>query len=117
MPVHVLDTRPMRWAGGAMLASGALLPFLPGSPGLPCPLRILTGIPCPLCGMTTSVTATVRLRLGDALVASPAGVLLVVLTVVLLLARPDRLRLPPPWAVVAALSLMWAWQLQRFSIL
>ena len=117
MPVHVLDTRPLRWAGGAMLVGGTVLPLLPGSPGLTCPLRILTGIPCPLCGMTTSVTATMQLQLDDALVASPAGVLLVVLATVLLLARPDRLRLPPPWTAVTALSLMWAWQLHRFSIL
>jgi len=100
-----------------MLAAGALLPALPGDPGLPCPLRSLTGIPCPLCGMTTSVEATMHLRLGDALAAAPAGVLLVVLTIVVLLARPRRLPLPPTWVVVAALALMWAWQLQRFSIL
>ncbi len=119
MPVQakVQDTRPLRWMGGAMLAVGALLPALPGNPGLPCPLRTLTGIPCPLCGMTTSVKDTMRLRLGDALVANPGGVLLVVLTVVLLLARPSRVPLPPTWVVVTGLALMWVWELQRFSIL
>ncbi|HSH60951.1 MAG TPA: DUF2752 domain-containing protein [Acidimicrobiales bacterium] len=115
--VQVVDTRPLRWMGGAMLAAGAVLPALPGNPGLPCPLRALTGIPCPLCGMTTSVVATMRLRLGDALAASPAGVLLVVLTIVVLLARPSRLRLPPTWVMATVLGLMWVWQLRRFSIL
>ncbi len=117
LDTRLLDTRPLRWIGGAMLATGALLPALPGNPGLPCPLRTLTGIPCPLCGMTTSVVATMRLRLGDALAANPGGVLLVVLTIVLLLARPSRLPLPPTWVVVTGLVLMWVWQLQRFSIL
>jgi hypothetical protein len=115
--VQVRDIRPLRWMGGAMLAAGALLPALPGNPGLPCPLRALTGIPCPLCGMTTSVKATMRLRLGEALAASPAGVLLVVLTIVFLVARPSRLPVPPTWVVVTGVALMWVWQLQRFSIL
>ncbi len=115
--VQVVDTRPLRWMGGAMLAAGAVLPALPGNPGLPCPLRALTGIPCPLCGMTTSVVATMRLRLGDALAANPGGVLLVVLTIVVLLARPSRLWLPPTWVIVTTLALMWVWQLHRFSIL
>ena len=117
MAVAVLDTRPLRWMGGAMLAAGALLPALPGNAGLPCPLRTLTGIPCPLCGMTTSVTATMRLRIVDALAANPGGVLLVALTIVLLLVRPARLPLPPTWVTVAVVALLWVWELQRFSIL
>ena len=117
MTSAVLDTRPLRWMGGAMLAAGAVLPALPANPGLPCPLRTLTGIPCPLCGMTTSVTSTMRLRLGDAILANPGGVLLVVATIVLLVARPSRLSLPPTWVVVAVLAFLWAWELQRYSLL
>jgi len=117
MAVEVLDARPVRWMGGAMLAAGALLPAVPGNPGLPCPLRTLTGIPCPLCGMTTSVKATMRLRLVDALAANPGGVLLVALTIFVLVTRPARLPLPPTWVVVVALGFLWVWELQRFSIL
>ncbi|MDQ3569304.1 MAG: DUF2752 domain-containing protein [Actinomycetota bacterium] len=117
MEVQVLDTRPLRWMGGAMLATGALLPALPGSPGLPCPLRTLTGIPCPFCGMTTSVKETMRLRLWDALAANPGGVLLVVAVVALLITRPSRLSLPPTWVIVAGVAFLWVWELQRFSIL
>jgi Protein of unknown function (DUF2752) len=117
MAVAVLDARPVRWVGGAMLAAGALLPALPGNAGLPCPLRTLTGIPCPLCGMSTSVTSTMRLRLVDALAANPGGVLLVALTVVLLLVRPARLPLPPTWVTVGLVAFLWVWELQRFSIL
>jgi len=112
----VLDPGELRTAGALMLGAGALLPILPGHPGIVCPLRATTGIPCPLCGMTTSVEATVRLDLQDALAANPAGVLAVALAVVLLALRPRRLRLP--WLVAPLLLLaMWAWELHRFSIL
>ena len=99
-----------------MIGAGALLPILPGHPGIACPLRAATGIPCPLCGMTTSVEETVRLDLNDAIAANPAGILAVTVAVLLLVLRPRRLQLP--WATVpAALLLMWAWELHRFSIL
>ena len=99
-----------------MLGAGALLPILPGHPGIVCPLRATTGIPCPLCGMTTSVEETVRLDLRDAFAANPAGVVAVAVALVLLVVRPTRLRLP--WAVVPlTLLAMWAWELHRFSIL
>jgi hypothetical protein len=99
-----------------MLAAAATLPLLPGHPGIACPLRTLTGIPCPLCGMTTSVEATVRLHLGAALAANPAGVAAVVVAILLLLLRPQRLRIPaalPPLTLAA----LWLFELYRFSIL
>ena len=99
-----------------MLAAGAVLPLLPSNPGLPCPLRTLTGVPCPFCGMTTSVKATMGLRLGDAVAANPGGVLLVVLAVALLVIRPARLAVPPTWLLAAGAALLWAWELQRFNI-
>ena len=100
-----------------MLGAGVLLPLMPGQVGLPCPLRTFTGIPCPFCGMTTSVKASMGLRLGDAVAANPGGVLLVVLAIALLVARPARLTLPPAWALAAGAALLWAWQLQRFDVL
>jgi Protein of unknown function (DUF2752) len=114
-PIH-LDPAELRLAGVAMLGAGALLPVLPGHPGLACPLRAMTGIPCPLCGMTTSVEETVRLDVNDAIAANPAGVVAVAVALLLLVWRPARLRLP--WqAVPVALLGMWAWELNRFSIL
>lgn len=111
-----IDPRELTWAGGAMLAAAAILPALPGNPGLPCPLRTITGVPCPFCGMTTSVKATVRLQLTDAVAANPAGVLLVVAAILLLLLRPKSV--PVPLIVAAgALGLMWAFELQRFGLL
>lgn len=99
-----------------MLGAAAVLPLLPGHPGIACPLRATTGIPCPLCGMTTSVEETVRLDLDAAVAANPAGVVAVAVAVALLVVRPARLRLP--WLVApVALAAMWLWELNRFSIL
>jgi len=97
-----------------MLAAAAVLPVLPGSPGLPCPLRSFTGVPCPFCGMTTSVEATVHLHLGDAVAANPAGILLVVVAIVLLILRPRSIPVPTTIAVVLV-GLMWVFELQRFG--
>lgn len=111
-----VDARDLRVAGAVMLGAGALLPLLPDGVAVPCPLRTLTGIPCPLCGMTTSVVATVHLRLDDALAANPAGVAAVAVAVALLALRPERLRIRAPF-VLFALVAMWMFELHRFSFL
>ena len=108
------DTSDLRKAGGLMLAAAAALPALPGHPGLPCPLRTLTGVPCPLCRMTTSVEATVHLHFGDAMAAAPAGILLVAIAIVFLIRRPTSIRVPTG-LVYVLLALMWAFQLHRFG--
>jgi hypothetical protein len=99
-----------------MIAAGAALQLLPVHVPIFCPLRAATGVPCPLCGMTTSVEATLRLDLGDALAATPAGILAVTAAVALLVLRPAMIRLPVSGLYVA-LAAMWAFQLHRFSLL
>jgi hypothetical protein len=99
-----------------MIAGGAALQLLPVHIPIFCPLRAVTGVPCPLCGMTTSVEATLRFDLGDALAATPAGCLAVVVAIALLVLRPSVIRLPAS-ALYVALAAMWVFQLHRFSIL
>ena len=112
-----VDLHDLRVAGGVMLATAALLPVLPGPDGAPCPLRALTGIPCPLCGMTTSVTAVVHLDPVSAVAANPAGVLAALLAVALLVMRDRRQVEVPVWVLPIGLALIWVWQLGRFAIL
>jgi hypothetical protein len=99
-----------------MLAAASVLPALPGHPGAPCPLRLLTGVPCPFCGMTTSVEETVQGDLGAAFAANPGGIAAVAAAAFLLVRRPAKLRIPAalPFLVLPAL---WLFELHRFSIL
>jgi MFS superfamily sulfate permease-like transporter len=82
----------------------------------PCPLRFVTGIPCPMCGMTRGVTAAVHGNLGRAFELNPASIMLVLFAVVLLVTPrvPKRLAVPL-WAIVAAFAVMWTFQLFKYS--
>lgn len=99
-----------------MLAVAAASSVLPHQPALPCPLRALTGVPCPLCGMTTSVESLLHGHLGVALHANPAGVAAVALAVVMLVRPPKRLRIPVS-ALCATIATMWIFELWRFALL
>ena len=49
----------------------------------PCSFLSLTGLPCPMCGMTTTFTLMAHLRPLDALLTQPFGIVLFAATVLL----------------------------------
>jgi phosphatidylserine synthase len=113
-------------AAGAAVAYQAAL----GGDGiwLSCPLRSFTGIPCPLCGMTTAATGLASGDLG-AVAANPFVLLLAGFTLVmavLMAARalgwapgaaqwPASRRRQSYWLVAAVAGASWAFQLHRFG--
>jgi hypothetical protein len=110
-----VDLSYVRRLGAPMLGLGLLLPHLPGHAGLPCPLRTLTGVPCPFCGMTTSVEAGVHLDWRGAFSANPLGLVAIVVAV-LLIVRPAWRRIALPVSlVVAAAAASELWELHRFK--
>ena len=118
-------------AGVAVAAAAVVWPAVTATTGvtLLCPLRWATGVPCPLCGMTTATEALVRGDLGAALSANPFVVVLAALTVTavvgLVLRRTGLLGPPAPWgrvavvrclvAVAAVAAASEAWQLHRLG--
>jgi hypothetical protein len=111
--VSILTQRPardLRMAGAGLLGAAAIWPALPVHPPFACPLRSLTGVPCPMCGITRACVAALHLDLGSSLAFNPGGVLVVIAALVALL-RPQwlhRLRIPM-WTVVVALGALWVW--------
>ena len=82
-----------------------------------CPLRALTGIPCPICGTTTAAVRLGRGNVLGALLANPvtlvfgAGLVLAPL-LVRYVHVPHRAR---PWLFTGAALFAWTWQLVRFD--
>ena len=91
----------------------------------PCALLMVTGYPCPTCGMTTAFSNSVRGRLGAAFRANPAGLVLALSTMVcaavslgvVLTGRVwviNWYRLPPTRLIIAVLVLIlggWTYKL------
>ena len=110
--VEQRPARDLRIAGGGLVAAAAVWPMLPLHPPLACPLRSLTGIPCPFCGMTRACVAAVHGHLGASLSFNPGGVLIVLLALTALL-RPQLLvrARPPTWLVGVAFGVLWLWNI------
>jgi hypothetical protein len=111
-----LPVRDIRLAGVAMIGAGLLWPLVDQHVSITCPLRAATGIPCPLCGMTTSVVATAHGDPAAALAANPAGVIAIALALWVLVTRRDRIEIPN-LVVPLALGAMWVFELFRFDVL
>ena len=133
MKVAAATYRPRSTPERMAVAAAALVPAAIAYPAVHaatgfapvCPLREVTGVPCPFCGGTTSATALADGRLADAVAANPfvpalAVVLLLVTARALGLAAPprsgprDRQR---TGALVAGalVTASWAFQLARYG--
>jgi uncharacterized protein DUF2752 len=116
----------------SVAALGAVYPAVTahtGWPGLPCPLRTLTGVPCPFCGMTTATVAISHGDWGGAAAANPLVYLVAALaaaTIPVLLARaaglapgprpwPEARRRHVRWALAVLVFGSWLFQLHRFG--
>jgi hypothetical protein len=114
-------------AAGVLLVSHLAIPDRPATL---CPLRAVTGIPCPVCGATT---AAVRLGHGDlvgALAANPfaiVGAIVVVLAPLIARSVPRATTRSPSAARGAGrrIAVLWLavalaaelWQLVRFNVI
>jgi hypothetical protein len=121
--------RNLRHAGAAMILASYAVPLAPGVGSL-CPLRRLTGIPCPFCGLTTGVVATTHGHVAGGLMANPVAPLLVLATLAgwltwsLRRGRVGPAWSPPPrlwawarWGVAPVVAGMWVFELARFRLL
>jgi hypothetical protein len=109
-----LDVREARIAGAAMLGVAAVRPLIPFEFVPPCPLKTITGIPCPLCGMTRGVTSLVHGDVAHALLMNPGAFLAIGIALVLLLQWRRKKVVVPVWVLVTLLGVLWTWQLFKY---
>jgi len=110
-----VDVRGLRAGAAAMVAIAAVRPSIPFEFVPPCPLRTVTGIPCPMCGMTRGVTSLVNGDFVHALLMNPASYLAVAIALLLFAQWRTRRVVIPIWVIAVVLGLMWTWQLFKYA--
>ena len=112
-----LPLRPLRWLVVGCIGLAAVGFVLPFSPIPPCPLLTITGVPCPLCGMTRSARAIMRLDLSSSLQFQPFGVVAFLCGVIILAlwaiprTRAVSVVRIPVAVVVAVIAGSWIWNI------
>jgi len=114
---------------GGILVVGLTLAYTSLKLPIICPLRLMTGVPCPLCGMTTGVVSILSGEFTGAAAANPFSFPFLVSIGAMVIDRTSRLLLqkplPPlpklrPRLVVAVLLALtvasWISQLIRFQV-
>ncbi len=95
--------------------------------GAPCLMPMMTGYPCPTCGMTTAFALAVRGRLLASLHAQPAGMLILLAVVLAAIAsasvlatgktiRVNWYRLPPARITLGVLLVLLAGWLYKIAV-
>lgn len=111
----------LRVAAMAVAAIGASWIHRVNDPGVLCPLRALTGIPCPLCGGTTVFIEFGSGRPAQAVLANPAVLTGAIAVAVAPLGLGGRWWALQPktraWMLGTALVGSELWQLVRFGVL
>jgi hypothetical protein len=112
-----IDVRRLRKPAAIFLAGGLLLAHLPAGWGLPCPMRALTGVPCPFCGATTSVRDTLGGHVRAGFLTAPLGLVLIVAAFAITLRLgPGNVRILRPLVIGGVLA-EWCFELFRFHVL
>ena len=120
-PNHLISVA----AGGTLLVSG-LVPSGAVPTLLPCPFKLLTGWPCPGCGLTHSMCDISHGAFAAAWTANPFGFLFYALFVVCLLWPLLEVRFPSikvllrssralVWSPPALVAFMWAFDIVRIA--
>ena len=106
-----IELAPLRTAGLFLVPAAIVLSVSPVDPVPPCPLRTLTGIPCPLCGSTRGVIAAVHGHIGHALALNPASIGVLILALLMVAGwRVERIRIPV-WVIIIVFAVLWSYQL------